>query len=170
MPERDFIQQPVDVAYRRGIESMGKTGPRASMGEWFEAIARAFAAGLAMRGGVGAPRNPMIRFPLRGTQTAGKKGTYPAKQDLEFIASETPDRAYAPIGEMAPKLIDPKTFTLGRHTSSDTFKPGRGVTQYQGAPGKEGFLEARDPEAVKRLMDVLTSLTEIGPNVRRYPW
>ena len=55
MSEHDYIQRPVDEAYQRGVEGMGTQGPRVSAGEWFEAIARMFAQGLAMRGGVEMP-------------------------------------------------------------------------------------------------------------------
>ena len=53
MPERDFIQRPVDEAYRAGIEGMPRGRPGA--GDWFNQLAQLLAFGLAARGGVGMP-------------------------------------------------------------------------------------------------------------------
>ena len=97
MDERDYSQRPlpraigpVDEVYQHGIEHMGQGGPRVSAGEWFEAIARIMASGLAMRGGVGEPwrypassdallqyRNLLRRMSLAGGRT---RPTPPTKQ------------------------------------------------------------------------------------------
>lgn len=45
---KDRIQQPVDVAYEQGIQSMGRQGTKVSAGEWLEAIARMLALPLSM--------------------------------------------------------------------------------------------------------------------------
>lgn len=161
MDERDSVQYP--LASRPWMDQKGmaleqKGTP--SLGEWFEQIAQIMAMGLAMRGGVG---NPMIRFPMKKGQKALSRAgtTYPARNDLTMIAGETPDTlAWQGLsGVKASTSINPKTFSLGRHPSKDVIKPGRGAVG-----------ETTDPVEVTKLMDVLTSLYELGPGVRRYPW
>lgn len=51
----DYIQRPVDEAYRAGIERMGSQGPPLRGLDWLDAIAHMLGTGLVMRGGMGSP-------------------------------------------------------------------------------------------------------------------
>lgn len=56
--ERDYIQRPVDEAYRRGIEGMG-AGGSAGVQDWLGQLASMLTSAALMRGGVGNPTDSL---------------------------------------------------------------------------------------------------------------
>lgn len=50
----DFVQYPVDEAYKLGINTMGR-GQQVSPTDWLDAVARLLTSAAIMRGGVGEP-------------------------------------------------------------------------------------------------------------------
>lgn len=86
--EQDYIQRPVDEAYRLGIEGMPHGRPSAS--DWFNQVAQMLAFGLAMRGGVGnfkpgvpRPRSPQHEATLQDIKLAMSRllrGNAPPKE------------------------------------------------------------------------------------------
>lgn len=151
MPDRDYIQRPVDEGYQRGIESMGRTGPRVSAAEWFEAIARMFAAGLAMRGGVGSPRVPVSRLP-RGKMSPKEPDPEIVRQ-LERAKFEPSAPSYEGMGYTVGSLGDSR---LGvRPSGSMATLPG--VALKSEAWGPKGL----GPD-VSEFQAILAKLAEIG--------
>ena len=124
----DFIQRPVDEAYRQGIERMGQ-GPRVSAGQWFEAIARMMALGLAMRGGVGMPGGIASKGDIRANLNQVRQG----QQSL--LSSPRTKPGLVPYKSQDVPLAD----EVATSRMSDTFRGPVSRTYQPLGPGGKRF-------------------------------
>lgn len=94
----DYVQRPVDEAYRVGIEQMGRTEGSPPLGffDWLDAVARLLSSGLLMRGGVGSPLlrgRPQAQRAMPGADISDDVVTYSIRTPDTLSEVLAPDNA-----------------------------------------------------------------------------